>query len=711
MYKVRSMQKYLKYFICFLLLISNLTIFSSDFYSFDNYYSSYLDGKYYFKKGYYKKSINYFSSNLSKSSPIRDYALYYTGLSYYKLKDYSRASQYFKSLRSSYPESQFYYFSIYYEGESYSKLSAWNTIINTFSNALNNNPERDSKVRYLYYIAYAYKNKSLHSKALSTYAKVLRFDHSTYNGRAIDDANDILSGFRIENNSDLIFIAREFIRKTKYRKALQILNNINISGFKKDPFYIKYYKALCYLNLNKRETAQNIFKDLKNSYSHDYKKYALSAYQYYKSLENYSYTKALRGYYQLVRTNYEPISIQIASKLAQYYNKQQNHAMKAYYLYHLARFNKSAVIWNSLFNDLNNKRLQIIVNNYPGIVKELSDQFSKSKMYFWIGVSAIQLRDYSSAQNYFAKSYLSYRYDYYSYKSLLFLNNYKKKGYFSIDYQTIRSQSLAEEQSFYSSSEYINRNQQSHSQDYTSSTNRIIQRILFFYKNKNTNHLGDSEVKHFLSTAKDNYKFYLKLINHFNNHGKYQQSIWMLSRYIRYLNGGLKSKNYIPKYLIKLYYPKYFENYVLNASRHHGVNKYLVLAVIREESRFNPYAHSWAGARGLMQIMPMTGRSLARQRKLMNYDLFHAKTNIDLGTLYLSQLIRSFDSYSYAIASYNGGPGRIRGFINRVSNGYYNYVMNGEHLIELIPVNETRNYVKKVLASFYCYLDLYGTLN
>ncbi|WP_417455106.1 lytic transglycosylase domain-containing protein [Kiloniella sp.] len=132
----------------------------------------------------------------------------------------------------------------------------------------------------------------------------------------------------------------------------------------------------------------------------------------------------------------------------------------------------------------------------------------------------------------------------------------------------------------------------------------------------------------------------------------------------------------------------------------------LVLALIRQESEFNHKAISHAGARGLMQLMPATAKSVAKKEKLSykKRQLTDNPTyNIQLGTAYLSDLIGSFDgSYVMALAGYNAGPHRVRKWVKDYGDPRHENV-NIIDWMEQIPFNETRNYVQRILESHVMY--------
>ena len=129
------------------------------------------------------------------------------------------------------------------------------------------------------------------------------------------------------------------------------------------------------------------------------------------------------------------------------------------------------------------------------------------------------------------------------------------------------------------------------------------------------------------------------------------------------------------------------------------IEKELVYAVIKQESAFDPKAISRVGARGIMQIMPATGKKMSKELKL-NYSKKRLTSdmqyNIKIGSYYLNSLIEEYDSYLLALIGYNAGPRRIKRWIKKFGDPR-NKNIDTASWIEKIPIKETRLYVKIVL--------------
>ena len=145
--------------------------------------------------------------------------------------------------------------------------------------------------------------------------------------------------------------------------------------------------------------------------------------------------------------------------------------------------------------------------------------------------------------------------------------------------------------------------------------------------------------------------------------------------------------------------PKEINNKIMPSSE-------VVLAIIRQESEFDAKANSWAGARGMMQLMKYTAKTVAKQSKLP-YSISRLtrdpEYNIKLGSYYFNSLMEEYNGvYPFAIAAYNAGPNRVKTW-RRIngdpSKGNLSYV----NWIELIRFKETRNYVQRVLENINVY--------
>lgn len=132
---------------------------------------------------------------------------------------------------------------------------------------------------------------------------------------------------------------------------------------------------------------------------------------------------------------------------------------------------------------------------------------------------------------------------------------------------------------------------------------------------------------------------------------------------------------------------------------------YLAAAIIREESQYDARAVSRSGAIGLMQLMPATAQAVAQQdgATVSRDDLFDEETNIRYGIRYLVQLLREFNgNLVYAVAAYNAGPPVVASWVQKFGD------REPDEFVEMIPYQETRQYVRRVIRSYREYRRLAG---
>ncbi len=157
--------------------------------------------------------------------------------------------------------------------------------------------------------------------------------------------------------------------------------------------------------------------------------------------------------------------------------------------------------------------------------------------------------------------------------------------------------------------------------------------------------------------------------------------------------------------LLPYSYPRAYWPSINSAAEEESLDAYLIAALIREESRFDRNVRSWAGAIGLMQLMPATAKRMGRSAGVSfkgRFELHDSKKNITLGSHYLSKLLNEFKEIPLAVAAYNAGENRLRDWLTRFSSE------DMSEFIENIPYLETRNYVKKVMKSYWQYRRING---
>lgn len=206
-------------------------------------------------------------------------------------------------------------------------------------------------------------------------------------------------------------------------------------------------------------------------------------------------------------------------------------------------------------------------------------------------------------------------------------------------------------------------------------------------------------------SIRKNYSGVIWLSHWYNRAKAYSSSMQILQllKDLKTIHGEKK----LPREFWVNFYPSAYSNFVQTEAAKYDLDPWLVEGLIRQESSYNAQAVSPAGARGLMQIMPKTGKRLyakARPEDTFQEDLLHQPDiNIELGVQYLNDLALKYKSNGvHILISYNAGPKVLKAWMSRFRN-----INDTDVFIESIPFPETRGYVKHVFRNYGIYKHLY----
>ena len=175
----------------------------------------------------------------------------------------------------------------------------------------------------------------------------------------------------------------------------------------------------------------------------------------------------------------------------------------------------------------------------------------------------------------------------------------------------------------------------------------------------------------------------------------------MKRAYPQYLAAGGET---LPAAILQVIFPVDYWPLLQKYSKERNLDPYMVAALVAQESNFDPVVVSHANAYGLMQILPSTGRSYARKLGVKPFStrrLTEAELNVRLGTQIFADDIRKFGGVHFALAAYNAGGSRILAW-QREKPG-----LPQDEFIDDIPFPETQNYVKRILGTAEDYRHLY----
>ncbi|OGL47953.1 MAG: hypothetical protein A3H37_07960 [Candidatus Schekmanbacteria bacterium RIFCSPLOWO2_02_FULL_38_14] len=189
--------------------------------------------------------------------------------------------------------------------------------------------------------------------------------------------------------------------------------------------------------------------------------------------------------------------------------------------------------------------------------------------------------------------------------------------------------------------------------------------------------------------------------------------LWMTGNYtipikiLSNMSGSLSEEtNLMAVKLNEIFYPAAYWDIVYKYSMDNGIDPFLVLAIMRQESFFDPNSLSPAGAIGLLQIMPKTALKILKENGEDYFEknqLYESETNILLGIKYISKLLLKYNNnLVFAIAAYNAGEHQVKEWQSRFPDREL------DEFIESIPYPETKNYIKKVITNYENYYRIYS---
>jgi soluble lytic murein transglycosylase len=196
-----------------------------------------------------------------------------------------------------------------------------------------------------------------------------------------------------------------------------------------------------------------------------------------------------------------------------------------------------------------------------------------------------------------------------------------------------------------------------------------------------------------------------RLANYLTELGLYRSGIFAARQVLNLAGLDDAGTFEAPKYFNYLRFGTYYSEIVIPVSQAYNFHPMFLYSVIRQESLFEGFVTSTAGARGLMQIMPATGDSIHKSygwpQGYTSSDLYLPKVNVTFGADYLDSQRAYFDNDIYqALAAYNGGPGNAANW-GSLSDG------DPDLFVEVVRFGETRSYIRSIYELFNIYRELY----
>ena len=339
-------------------------------------------------------------------------------------------------------------------------------------------------------------------------------------------------------------------------------------------------------------------------------------------------------------------------------NKQPACYKNIYTNYQNGQFAADA-LYNMFYDAIKQKEYLYAKNLGEEHLKNYPDSKSTPAVMFWLAKVHNKLKYYNTERNYYDKLLKEYPDDYYAFQAYL-------------ESKRIENPILK--------------------------TDITEKKVMFPYKmNSNNDMIVKLAMLEDYSILKDiceDDKFIQSWIEY--QKGEYSKSAVLA----RDAMAELKDKPPVSDLRWRLVYPVHYYNEIKQYADKN--NPVIILSLVREESYFNPSARSSVGARGLMQLMPQTANDIADRNGIRYFDLDNPKDNLNIGNLYYTYLKNLLNEKDFfVILAYNGGFNAVNKW-----RDYLNYECNNDFL-EQIPYQETQNYLKKVMRSYWNYIRLY----
>jgi soluble lytic murein transglycosylase len=197
-----------------------------------------------------------------------------------------------------------------------------------------------------------------------------------------------------------------------------------------------------------------------------------------------------------------------------------------------------------------------------------------------------------------------------------------------------------------------------------------------------------------------------RLANYFAEIGLYRSSIWAARQVLNLAGMDDAGTLNAPIYFNRLRFGTYFSELIVPVAQEYGIHPLLLFSLIRQESAFEGFVRSSAGARGLMQIIPTTGQEIANELGWPNNysddDLYRPMVSIRLGTDYLDKWRSHLGGdYYAALAAYNGGPGNAIAWQELAQD-------DPDLFLEIVRFAETKEYIRSISEIFNIYRRIYN---
>ncbi len=645
---------------------------------YSEYKKDYILAKLYEEKNDFNKAISIYEKLLSRNYPLKERVLFHYAYLNTRLDNDLVALKYFNKLIREFPSSHSAPQAKYYLAQAQLRLRLTKDALNTLSSLKSQYSKTQYGIATNYYLGENAYNNQRFNEALQCWRQYLKLSPD---GRFVNEIAEYLSKLKSYLTSadysllgDVFFYKKDYIKAAQYYK---IGNNIQ-----------KYYNlGYSLFRVARSSEAHNYLKEFSYHYPKS-KNAKLALLLSSKSIPSF----ARKAFWEKVEKDIPSLAYYALYKQSLLEESDLHRERKLRALissYPDTEFTLDAVwviMWDKI-KDREYSEAEEIGSRYFELSKDSSvnaKSDTRAKIAFWLGKicelqgEKIKAKEYYAlTENILFDSYYSFR----AHNRLLALSGQKDEQWKMQVSPNILNEDLWLIPLIV---------KQETTKKYFGVT--VAELIKLHQYNEAIDLIGKSKFPSKQVTA------WLKALN-----SEYDSSIDISSAVI-------SSYSISPNRQIwKLAYPLYFWQYIFNTcSKYKNLDPFLVSALIRQESKYDPYACSISNACGLMQLIIPTARSISGQLRvnIKSRDvLFDPQTNIIFGVYYLNGLINELNNPLFAVAGYNAGPQAVKNWISKFGTRENDL----DFFVEEIPYDETRNYVKRVFSNYWTYLRLYRT--
>jgi soluble lytic murein transglycosylase len=631
---------------------------------------------------HYKEAQEYFKQLLSDKTRVPDYVNWYLAKSYEKTGDCNSSMEYLKFIADNFTESVFLKPSLQLMGQCMTKMKKYNNAINLYSEYITNSSFYRQLPEILTQRAALYVSTGNTRSGINDYLKVYSlFPNSSYAGIAFSALNTITDVTSL--NIDHCRIANLLMMDNEYTAALNELNiaipEVRLSGNNNKISNLYKNMGIAYYYTDQYNDAILALQTslYYNTQNHDYPEILFWLGKCFTKYGKTDY--AINTFLQLayIKSNYKPMALY---KLYALYQKEGNTIAAQRWLLKLANTNTPfslTAYWNLAW-------YYYKAGDFKGAIYYLkkmehskySDEYEKVKAEYWSARILLKDGETGKANTMFFKIANTMPLNYYSLMSNMWI------GVNTIAYNVnnIYTPKIA---------------------NMDSSFNFHYSRYVFLKGlGINKESLNELAALSMLNLSQNEclllcYEYYIN--------GDYFHSLYIARTELGDMLQTFTSDT-LPVWFYS--YPTGYSQIINNYTVKYDIDPFILYALILQESRYKTDAVSNAGALGIMQIMPSTASKVAKEISLEPFSsqlLLDPQINIGIGTWYFKKLTTKYKgNYVLSLAAYNAGERAVDTWLAHSTD------CDTDEFIEDIPFEETRHYVKGIIANLAAYTKIYG---